>query len=207
MLRKIDILRYLKYKALMEPVHTVVLALYGSFLVLAIAVFNSTAGFICIVAAFLFLAFWNCGYKDRLNDFTVAVRYPFCGTKYLYQSVQRQNLQCLSCKELYRRFYEEMQQVPGSLPPGTYKVVTQAMFVQGIRNTEHIQIIKKRKAYRKKIKKLHQAVFLGRCKECSGKCPVKASSFLKQFYYVKFMKGVLDKTEKKRIIKNSECEF
>ena len=152
MLRKIDILRYLKYKALMEPVHTVVLALYGSFLVLAIAVFNSTAGFICIVAAFLFLAFWNCGYKDRLNDFTVAVRYPFCGTKYLYQSVQRQNLQCLSCKELYRRFYEEMQQVPGSLPPGTYKVVTQAMFVQGIRNTEHIRIIKKRKAYRKKIK-------------------------------------------------------
>ena len=190
LLRKIDIFRYLKYKALMEPVHTVVLALYGCFLLLVLAASNSTVGLICIVAAFLFLAFWNCGYKDRINDFTVAVRYPFCKTKYLYQSVQRRNLQCLSCKELYRRFYEEMRQVvPDSLPPGTYKVVTQAMFVQGIRDTEHIQIIKKRKAYRKKIKKLHQAVFLGRCKECSGKCPAQTSSSLKQFYYVKFMKG------------------
>ena len=190
MVKRADILRYLKYKALMEPVHTVVFALCSCFLLLAFAVFNSTAGFICIAAAFLCLGFWNCGYKDRINDFTVAVRYPFCKTKYLYQSVQRRNLQCLSCKELYRRFYEEMRQVvPDSLPPGTYKVVTQAMFVQGIRDTEHIQIIKKRKAYRKKIKKLHQAVFLGRCKECSGKCPAQASSSLKQFYYVKFMKG------------------
>ena len=188
--KRADILRYLKYKALMEPVHTVVFALCSCFLLLAFAVFNSTAGFICIAAAFLCLGFWNCGYKDRINDFTVAVRYPFCKTKYLYQSVQRRNLQCLSCKELYRRFYEEMRQVvPDSLPPGTYKVVTQAMFVQGIRDTEHIQIIKKRKAYRKKIKKLHQAVFLGRCKECSGKCPAQTSSSLKQFYYVKFMKG------------------
>lgn len=138
----------------------------------------------------LFILIWGNFHVNtkKINDFLMLTRHPIKPNEFfIYQNVDTKKLKNSSCHNLRELYFSEMPQVLSSLRPGTYRMVTQPLFTKELLRAENVQVICKKKAYKKKMGKLQQEVFLNRCRTCSITCPYRASKAEKQFYYLEFM--------------------
>lgn len=116
----------------------------------------------------------------RLNDYFIVVRYPFSHFIYLFQSVRHKQNQCyIPYAKARDNYLSQMQAAFEQLPPGMYKTVTQPLFTWVISRDPRIQILCKKPAYHKNIKKLMKKIYRF--------TPVTRKPF-KQFYYLQFIK-------------------
>ncbi len=131
----------------------------------------------------------------RINDFLRIQKHPTRKKDYyIYQKVDYSQLFKYSCHNLRELYFSEMPQVLSLLRPGTYRMVTQPLFTKELFRAKNVEVVYKKKAYKKKMDKLQQEVFLNRCKSCSNTdCPYRTSKTKKQFYYVEFK--VLERCE------------
>ncbi len=162
---------------------------FTALLVMFIACFspNRQIEYVCFVSTLFFITLIPIKEAVWSNDYLIAVKYPFFNSFYLYQRVKKKRLKQMTCKKIYAEYFAELRKVIESLPVGRYITVTQPMFTRALRNSENIRVLILKKAYKKKIHNLHCAVFLNRCKKCTGiNCPAHYSNIYKQFYYIEF---------------------
>lgn len=128
------------------------------------------------------------GNTVQLNDFLIVRRHPFkFNIYYIYQVVNDKKLIWYNCSLLRDLYYSEMLRVLDDLKPGTYRTVTQSLFVQEILKQRNILVTTKIKAYKRKTVQLQNQVYMNRCRNCEKTdCSYKSSKALKQFYYLEF---------------------
>lgn len=138
----------------------------------------------------LFILIWSNFHVNtkKINDFLMLTRHPIKPNEFcIYQNVDEKKLKNCSCQDLRELYFSEMPQVFCLLKPGTYRMVTQPLFTKELLRAENVQVIRQKKAYKKKTRKLQEEIFLNRCRNCSKTiCPYRASKAEKQFYYVEF---------------------
>lgn len=144
-----------------------------------------------VVGMYMFtIKLFFCAYREnsiQINEFLIIRKHPIKDIYYIYQNIDRHTLCMRGCQELREMYFLQMPQVLSILNPGTYRMVTQPLFTRELLKAKNVQVICKKKAYKKKLEKLQEEIFLNRCRTCSiTDCPYRASKAEKQFYYVEF---------------------
>lgn len=177
MIKNGDQLKYFKYRYIwLEPQSTVSIVA----LIIAACLCFFISVYPCLVPFVLFLSIFPVlKRRKRLNDYLIMVKYPFNSYAILCQDVRRGIRRKRSDFGRKRAaFLQQMQQVLGNLPPGYYKTITQPMFTREIMKCPRVKIIKREKAYRKRIDVLMKQIYAFDIIE-------KHRSYT-QFYYIKF---------------------